>query len=60
MAQYVKRISEKMQIIMITHRRGTMEVADTLYGVTMPNHGVSKVFTLDVAAATDEEFDGAI
>ena len=59
-AQYVKRISEKMQIIMITHRRGTMEVADTLYGVTMPNHGVSKVFTLDVAAATDEEFDGAI
>ena len=49
-----------MQIIMITHRRGTMEVADTLYGVTMPNHGVSKVFTLDVAAATDEEFDGAI
>ena len=59
-AQYVKRISEKMQIIMITHRRGTMEVADTLYGVTMPNHGVSKVFTLDVAAAADEEFDGAI
>ncbi len=59
-AQYVKRISEKMQIIMITHRRGTMEVADTLYGVTMPNHGVSKVFTLDATAASDEEFDGAI
>ncbi len=59
-AQYVKRYSEKMQIIMITHRRGTMEIADTLYGVTMPRHGVSKVFTLDVASMTDEDFENAL
>ena len=59
-AQYVKRYSEKMQIIMITHRRGTMEIADTLYGVTMPRHGVSKVFTLDVASMSEEDFENAL
>ncbi len=45
--RYVKKYSNEMQFIMITHRRGTMEIADTLYGVTMPQSGVSKVFTLD-------------
>ena len=59
-AQHVKRISDNMQIIMITHRRGTMEIADTLYGVTMPNHGVSKVFALDVASMSDEDFEQAL
>lgn len=44
-ARYVKKYSEKMQIIMISHRRGTMEVADNLYGVTMQKSGVSEVFT---------------
>ncbi len=49
-ANYVHRFSSEMQIIMITHRRGTMDIADTLYGVTMPRRGISKVFTLDVNA----------
>ncbi|MBQ4353320.1 MAG: chromosome segregation protein SMC [Clostridia bacterium] len=44
-ARYVKKVSEEMQIIMISHRRGTMEVADSLYGVTMQQSGVSKVLT---------------
>ncbi len=44
--RYVKKVAESMQIIMISHRRGTMDIADTLYGVTMPKSGVSKVFTL--------------
>ena len=44
-ARYVKKYSDEMQIIMISHRRGTMEVADSLYGVTMQQSGVSKVFT---------------
>ncbi len=44
-ARYVKNYSKEMQIIMISHRRGTMEVADSLYGVTMQQSGVSKVFT---------------
>ena len=54
-ARYIKRYSRQMQIIMITHRRGTMEIADTLYGVTMPRHGISKVFTLDAGAVSGEE-----
>ena len=54
-AKYIKRYSETMQIIMITHRRGTMEIADTLYGVTMPRHGISKVFTLNVNDISAEE-----
>ncbi len=52
-ANYVHRFSREMQIIMITHRRGTMDIADTLYGVTMPRRGISKVFTLDVNAAEE-------
>ena len=49
-----------MQIIMITHRRGTMEIADTLYGVTMPRHGVSRVFALDARSMSDEEMERAL
>ncbi|MBE6616365.1 MAG: chromosome segregation protein SMC [Ruminococcaceae bacterium] len=45
--RYVKKYSDEMQIIMISHRRGTMDIADTLYGVTMQQSGVSKVFTLN-------------
>ena len=36
---------------MITHRRGTMEIADTLYGVTMPERGISRVLTLNIIDA---------
>ena len=46
-AQYLHRISDKTQFIVITHRRGTMETADMLYGVTMQEDGVSRVLRLD-------------
>ncbi len=46
--QYIKRYSHQTQFIVITHRRGTMEIADRLYGVTMPQKGISKVLTMDV------------
>ena len=49
LAQYIRRYSHGTQFIMITHRRGTMAAATRLYGVTMPEHGISKVLTLDVA-----------
>ncbi len=55
-AKYISRVSKELQIIMITHRRGTMEIADTLYGVTMPTQGVSKVFTLDVGSVARKDF----
>ncbi len=47
-AQYLRRISDETQFIVITHRRGTMEEADVLYGVTMQEDGVSKVLKLDL------------
>lgn len=46
-ANYIKRYSDQMQFIIVTHRRGTMEIADSLYGITMPKHGISRVLTLD-------------
>ena len=43
-----KKYKEKTQFILISHRRGTMENADTLYGVTMPEKGISKIVSLRV------------
>jgi chromosome segregation protein len=47
-ASYLRRMSENTQFIVITHRRGTMDEADVLYGVTMQDEGVSKLLTLNV------------
>lgn len=48
-AKYMRRMTEKTQFISITHRRGTMEEADVLYGVTMQEKGVSKLLELQSA-----------
>lgn len=45
-AQYLKKYSHLTQFAVITHRKGTMEACDTLYGVTMQEHGVSKIVSL--------------
>ncbi len=47
-AAYAKMFSDNTQFIIITHRRGSMEAADTLYGVTMQEKGISKVLTMNV------------
>lgn len=47
-ARYMRRIAGKTQFIAITHRRGTMEEADVLYGVTMQERGVSRVLTINL------------
>ncbi len=47
-AAYLRNLSDKTQFIVITHRRGTMEEADVLYGVTMQEQGVSKILTIDL------------
>ena len=60
-AQYIKRYSQETQFVIITHRRGTMEAANRLYGVTMPEHGISKVLALDVSEiskAKGDNWDG--
>lgn len=48
-ARYLRRLCGKTQFIAITHRRGTMEEADVLYGVTMQEEGVSKLLELKVS-----------
>jgi chromosome segregation protein len=57
LAQYIKRYADGTQFIMITHRRGTMAAATRLYGVTMPEHGISKVLALDVESISKKKGD---
>lgn len=45
-AEYLKKFSEKTQFLVITHRKGTMEAADTVYGVTMEENGISKLLSM--------------
>ena len=47
-ARYMRRLAGRTQFIVITHRRGTMEEADVLYGVTMQEQGVSKILTINL------------
>lgn len=48
-AEYLKIMNEKSQFMVVTHRRGTMEAADKLYGVTMPKKGISEMLELNVS-----------
>ena len=56
-AEYIKRYASGTQFILITHRRGTMEAANRLYGVTMPERGISKVLELDVGEISKKKGD---
>ena len=47
-ANYMRQMSDKTQFIVITHRRGTMEEADVLYGVTMQEKGVSRLLSINL------------
>ena len=53
-ASYLSNLSDKTQFIVITHRRGTMEEADMLYGVTMQEQGVSKILPLNLNEMENE------
>ena len=46
--EYIRRLCDETQFILITHRRGTMEIGDRLYGVTMPQRGISQAIELNV------------
>ena len=52
-AQYLRRMSGNSQFITITHRRGTMEGSDMLYGVTMQDQGISKLLALRTEEAAE-------
>ena len=45
-AEYLKKFSQNTQFLVITHRKGTMEAADTVYGVTMEENGISKLLSM--------------
>lgn len=47
-ADFLDDFTRKSQFVVITHRKGTMEIADCLYGVTMEEHGVSKVVSMQL------------
>ena len=47
-AEYLKRFDKDTQFLVITHRKGTMEAADTVYGITMEEKGISKLLSLDM------------
>jgi chromosome segregation protein len=49
--EMIRRLSERTQFILITHNRGTVEVADVLYGVTMRPDGTSQVLSLRLEEA---------
>ena len=53
-ARYVRSFTDKTQFILITHRRGSMEEADTMYGVTMQEEGVSKLLKLETSEIAKE------
>lgn len=52
-ANFLKKFSKDNQFILITHKTGTMEIADILYGVTMEEQGVSKVISVELKDAKD-------
>lgn len=54
-ANFLKRFSQENQFILITHKTGTMEIADILYGVTMEEQGVSKVISVELKDAKEYE-----
>ena len=53
-AAYLRNLCNKTQFIVITHRRGTMEEADVLYGVTMQEQGVSKILHIDLGQMEEQ------
>ena len=54
-ADYLRKFSQTTQFIVISHRKGTMEAADVLYGVTMQEKGISKVISVRFEDIKDKE-----
>ncbi|PIC71775.1 chromosome segregation protein SMC [Sporosarcina sp. P16b] len=53
-SNYLKKVSDQTQFIVITHRKGTMEGADVLYGITMQESGVSKLLSVKLSEVAEE------
>jgi len=48
-SEYIRRYAEESQFILVTHRKGTMESADRLYGVTMQERGISRILSMQLS-----------
>ena len=46
--EYLKKFDDSTQFLVITHRKGTMEAADTMYGITMEEKGISKLLSINM------------
>jgi len=55
-ANYLKKFSKKTQFLIITHRKGTMEFVDTIYGTTMEEEGVTKIISMNLSDLVQKEF----
>lgn len=49
--EYIRHYADESQFILVTHRKGTMEAADRLYGVTMPERGISRILSMQLSQA---------
>lgn len=56
-AEYLNKLKAETQFIVITHRKGTMSYADSLYGVTMQEAGISKLVSVNLKSIKDEELE---
>jgi len=48
-SEYIRRYAAESQFILVTHRKGTMEAADRLYGVTMQERGISRILSMQLS-----------
>ncbi len=55
-ANYLKKFSKRTQFLIITHRKGTMEFVDTIYGTTMEEEGVTKIISMNLSELVQKEF----
>ncbi|MDW7669778.1 MAG: chromosome segregation protein SMC, partial [Bacillota bacterium] len=55
-ANYLKKFSKRTQFLIITHRKGTMEFVDTIYGTTMEEEGVTKIISMNLSDLVQKEF----
>jgi len=55
-ANYLRKFSERTQFLIITHRKGTMEFVDTIYGTTMEEEGVTKIVSMNLSELIEKEY----
>jgi chromosome segregation protein len=55
-ANYLRKFSRNTQFLIITHRKGTMEFVDTIYGTTMEEEGITKIISMNLSEIVEKEY----